>query len=299
MSNTLASSILLALASSLTASHVQSLNKLPATLAVKQVTGKAAIQLAHNYAQQNIQEYLVSEKYDGVRAIWKNGELRTRAGNIIPAPEWFTKPLPKVWLDGELWIERGQFERMLSTLFTHHVTDDDWKQVKYMVFDAPNTTQAFEQRAAYYRELIANLNVSHVEATVQRTFSSKDELFSHLQASVEKGAEGLMLHRKQALFVSGRSTNLLKLKPYFDAEAKVIEHIPGRGKFADKMGSLLVEFINKENEVVWFKIGSGFSDKQRAFPPALGSVITFKYHGFTRSGVPKFATFLRECDQRC
>jgi len=39
-----------------------------------------------------------------------------------------------------------------------------------------------------------------------------------------------MLHRAASLYQAGRSDDLLKLKPYQDAEARVIAHLPGKGR---------------------------------------------------------------------
>jgi len=106
---------------------------------------------------------------------------------------------------------------------------------------------------------------------------------------VEQGAEGLMLHRASSLYKSGRSDDLLKLKKHFDAEAVVISHLPGKGKYQGMLGSMLVETPDK----IRFKIGTGFSDEERKNPPAIGSIITYKYFGLTKKGVPRFASFMR------
>jgi len=98
-----------------------------------------------------------------------------------------------------------------------------------------------------------------------------------------------MLHRADALYHVGRNSDLLKVKPYFDAEATVIAHIAGKGKYLDKMGSLLVETA----QGLQFKIGTGFSDSERSYPPAIGTSITYTYHGKTLKDIPKFASFLR------
>jgi DNA ligase-1 len=42
-----------------------------------------------------------------------------------------------------------------------------------------------------------------------------------------------------------------------------------------------------------FKIGSGFTDKQRTSPPQIGAIITYKYNGLTDRGIPRFARFWR------
>jgi DNA ligase-1 len=106
---------------------------------------------------------------------------------------------------------------------------------------------------------------------------------------VEKGGEGLMLHRADSLYHSGRSDDLLKLKPWQDAEATVIKILPGKGKFKGMMGALLVtDKMGRE-----FRIGTGFSDEMRQNPPEVGTVITYKFTGTTKKGLPRFASFLR------
>ena len=115
-----------------------------------------------------------------------------------------------------------------------------------------------------------------------------------MTAYVDKGAEGLMLHRRLARFPNGRSDNLLKLKPHMEADAKVVETLNGSGKYDGMMGSILVEMPSG----IRFKIGSGFSDKERSAPPKIGESIVYKYHGFTERGIPRFASFLRFRDTR-
>jgi DNA ligase-1 len=40
-------------------------------------------------------------------------------------------------------------------------------------------------------------------------------------------------------------------------------------------------------------LGTGFTDAQRAAPPAIGTWVTYRYRGTTDKGVPRFASFLR------
>jgi DNA ligase-1 len=249
-------------------------------------------QLAKVYEENTnipISDYLVSEKYDGIRAIWTGEQLLTRQGNEISAPEWFTAPLPDVWLDGELWTKRQNFEALSSIVRTQIPEEKRWRQVKYMVFDMPDTQLPFGERYKNYSKLIEQINAEHIKPVKQQRFHSNHELSEHLQALVEQGAEGLMLHLATALHQSGRSDALLKLKPYFDEEAKVIAHLPGKGKYTDMLGALRV----RNQQGIEFSIGTGFTDAERANPPPVGSIITYKYHGYTNNGVPRFASFLR------
>lgn len=249
-------------------------------------------QLAKVYEQDKtnpISDYLVSEKYDGIRAIWTGKQLLTRQGNPISAPEWFTAPLPDVWLDGELWTKRQNFEALSSIVRTQTPKDNRWRQVNYMVFDMPDAQLPFEERYKNYSNLIAEINVEHIKPVKQQRFHSNHELSKHLRAMVEDGAEGLMLHLATALHQSGRSNALLKLKPYFDEEAEVIAHLPGKGKYTDMLGALRV----RNQQGIEFSIGTGFTDAERTNPPPVGSIITYKYHGYTNNDVPRFASFLR------
>lgn len=250
-------------------------------------------QLAEVYDKQNVQDYLISEKYDGVRAIWKDRTLQSRSGNIIHAPTWFTEGLPNVWLDGELWYRRGDFEYVVSTVNKDIPVNSEWKNIIYMVFDAPNYNADFQSRATFYTSLIQNLHLAHVKAVEQFSLSTNAELSAYLTNYVAEGAEGLMLQKADAKFADGRSSNLLKLKPYMDAEAHVLAHLEGKGKYRNKVGALLVLYTAASGTRITFKIGSGFSDAERANPPPIGSVISFKYHGFTKRGVPRFASYLR------
>jgi len=250
------------------------------------------VQLATQFSESTqVEEYLVSEKYDGVRAIWTGEALVTRKGNPINAPSWFTEKLPNVWLDGELWSKRKDFEFVISTVRKNNPVDSEWRKIHYMIFDAPDKekTMTFEKRYQRYTQIVNDLKLSYVIPIKQFAVSSNQELQRVLDDYVQQGAEGLILHRKLAHFESGRTDNLLKLKPHMDADAKVIAILNGAGKYQGMMGSLLVEMPSG----IRFKIGSGFSDAQRASPPQPGEYVIYKYHGFTERGIPRFASFLR------
>ena len=263
---------------------------IPNSAVALQVSTQA--QLANVYEENAaipVSNYLVSEKYDGIRAIWTGKHLLTRQGNRIYAPKWFTAPLPDVWLDGELWTSRQNFEALSAIVRTHIPEQERWREVNYMVFDMPDTELPFAQRYKNYSSLVEQLNVKHIKAVKQQQFQSNQALSKHLESMVEKGAEGLMLHLASAPHQPGRSDALLKLKPYFDDEAEVIAHLPGKGKYTDMLGALRV----RNQQGTEFSIGTGFTDAERATPPPVGSIITYKYHGYTNNGVPRFASFLR------
>lgn len=243
-------------------------------------------------ADIDVTRYLVSEKYDGARAIWDGRVLKFRSGNVVNAPAWFLAKLPAVPLDGELWLERGQFETLSGIVRKQTPIDSEWQRVKYMIFELPNAAGTFEDRALAIREIVKNANWPSLLAVEQYRVADRKTLKRKLDDVTKAGGEGLMLHLADAPYVTGRSDVLLKLKPQLDTEAVVTAHIPGKGKYAGMMGALEV----KTPEGITFKIGTGFSDAQRRHPPAVGSKVTYTYRDLTKNGVPRFASFLRVRD---
>ncbi len=234
-------------------------------------------------------DYLVSEKYDGARAVWDGKTLRFRSGNIVNAPKWFLDKLPNAALDGELWIARGQFERLSGIVRKTEPVDAEWRDVKYMVFELPNAPGTFEERVARMQSIVREMNWPQLQAVEQFRVQDRKALRKKLDEVVKSGAEGLMLHRADAPYITGRSDVLYKLKPLEDTEAKVIAIIPGKGKHAGKMGALRVQMPDGRQ----FSIGTGFTDEQRANPPVIGTEVTYTYRGLTNTGLPRFAAFLR------
>ncbi len=236
------------------------------------------------------QGWLISEKLDGARAWWDGSRLRFRSGLPIMAPAWFTDALPAQALDGELWLARGRFEELSGIVRRQQPVDADWRRVRLMVFELPGAAGTFAQRAARIQQLSAQRPASSPwRAVEQFELPSAAVLKLRLQEVVNAGGEGLMLHRADALYETGRSPALLKLKPLQDADAVVVGHKAGQGRHAGRLGALRVRTQDGRE----FLLGTGFSDEQRERPPAVGTVVTFTYQGTTAQGVPRFASFLR------
>ena len=238
----------------------------------------------------NPRGWLISEKLDGARAWWDGSRLRFRSGLPIAAPAWFTAALPNYPLDGELWLGRGRFEQLSGIVRRHQPVDADWRQVRFMVFELPGADGSFAQRAAQMRQLSAQQPPGSPWCAVEQfELPSRQALRSRLDDVVNAGGEGLMLHRADAPYETGRSTALLKLKPLQDADAVVIGHLGGQGRHAGRLGALKVRTSDGKE----FYLGTGLRDEHRDRPPTVGSVVTFTYQGTTAQGIPRFASFLR------
>lgn len=233
--------------------------------------------------------WLVSEKLDGVRALWDGRVLRFRSGREVAAPAWFLERLPRRALDGELWLGRGRFDE-LSGLVRRAAADDAlWRDIRYMLFELPGAPGGFAERAATLTHLAEAAHWPQLQAVPQESLPDEAALRDRLDAVVRAGGEGLMLHWADAPWQTGRSRVLLKLKPVHDADAVVIGHVPGRGRHEGRLGALVL----RRDDGVVFQLGSGLTDAQRDAPPRVGSVVTYSYRGVTPQGVPRFASFLR------
>ncbi|XKH02057.1 DNA ligase [Marinobacter nauticus] len=249
-----------------------------------------AVPLANRYDQNvDLRNYWLSEKLDGVRAYWDGERLWSRGGHQYQAPDWFTDPLPERPLDGELWAGRGEFARLSGIVRKTRPVDAEWRQVRFHVFDMPAGGAPFSERYRQLKALVNEAGCEHLVLVVQQPVVSHQALMSELDAIVAKGGEGLMLKRIDSLYQAGRSDDLLKVKRYQDAEARVVGHTAGQGKYAGMLGALEVELADGRA----LHIGTGFTDQQRRHPPPVGSTITFRYRGLTSTGLPRFASFLR------
>jgi DNA ligase 1 len=258
------------------------------TAAVKKDTAPAIL-LAHKWeGDVDLTGWWMSEKLDGLRAYWTGEAFVSRNGNCFVAPDWFVKGLPAdTHLDGELWAGRKQFQKATSIV---RRTDgsDLWKELSYMIFDAPQQGGVFEERVDYIKSMLAQSKAPYAKAHEHVRCEGIPHLRAELARVEALGGEGLMMRQPKSKYVTSRSTTLLKVKTFYDAEARVLQHLPGKGKHKGRLGGFLCELPDGTK----FQVGTGFSDAEREAPADVGSVITFRYQELTDGGVPRFPSYV-------
>jgi len=235
----------------------------------------------------NVTGWVMSEKLDGVRAFWDGNKLISRSGKVFLVPKSFIKDFPPFALDGELWSRRGDFEHIVSIVNTKKSVRS-WDELHYMVFEVPEQEGNFFERLEKLQTYLKHHTQTNIKVIEQIKIHSQEQVQSYFKKVTQEGAEGIVVRNPNVPYYTGRSQLALKFKPFIDAECRVLKHMKGKGKYKDKMGSLLCEYQGKE-----IKIGSGFSDVQRNSPPKIGTLISFKYYGKTALGNPKYPVFLR------
>lgn len=234
----------------------------------------------------------MSEKLDGIRGIWDGKTLISKNNYPINPPKEWLENFPPFSLDGELWLSYNAFEKTSSIIRNSKSTLKEWKQITYYVFDVPNICEKcnLKERLGILEEYLKSHFTPQIKIIPQIPIQNQEHLQSYFQEILAKNGEGLILRDNI------NSNIAYKYKAYEDSECEVIGYTQGKGKFKGQLGAILCQaFIDGAYKT--FKIGSGFSNKERKSPPPIHSIITYKYFGFTANKLPKFPVFLRIRDK--
>lgn len=236
--------------------------------------------------KHEINGWHMSEKLDGIRAYWDGKKLISKNGNKINAPKWFIKNFPKFELDGELWTKRNDFEN-IQNIVMDKKPSLQWKKITYNIFEAPNQKGNFDKRLVLIKKWQMKNRNDYIKIIKQVKCKNKKHLNEYLEKLVKKKAEGIILKNPKLKYFKGRSSNILKVKKFFDMEGKIIGFNYDENS---RLKSLILELKNG----IRFNLGGGLNKKERINHQFnLGQNVTFKYYGFTKYSKPKFASFLR------
>ena len=249
------------------------------------------------FKDQNVSDWLASEKLDGVRAYWDGENLLSRQGKKLNAPLSFTKNFPKFALDGELYAKELKFEEIQASVMDKLPDEKAWSRLKFHIFDVPEASGGLLTRLEILAKFLKNEPNKNLFIIKQIKMRDNAQFLKFAENIIAKGGEGAVVREPNAPYERKRSKNALKFKKFKDAECEVIAVNKGSGKYANLAGSLTCKALGgKEGEPkegTIFKIGSGLSDKNRQDPPKIGSIITYKFQNLTANGKPRFPIFLR------
>lgn len=236
----------------------------------------------------------LSKKEDGVVYLW------SRKGKALDIPSEIKEELSKILsegesLDGELYHHGWTFQRIGSAIKKRN---EDTPNLHYYIYDAPSTTKTFKERfldkfSPESRDLTSNIlfvdGTTRIVICPTKIISSADEALSGQAEAIEAGYEGAMIRNLDGLYsFKYRSSSLLKIKTFDDAEFQIIGGKEGQGRetgmviFKCKMESGL-EFdvrprgTQEERSEMWKNLDS-----------YIGKPLTVRYQGLTDEGRPRF-----------
>jgi len=133
-----------------------------------------------------------------------------------------------------------------------------WDMVALSDIEKGEGDQPYEERLAGLRTILKN-NPKEVSICETRKVGSLEEANRHYYECIKKGKEGTILKMADALWKDGDSRRQIKLKPDKECEMIVKGILPGKGKYIDTTGRILVE--SSDGKVKTYL--SGFTDKER------------------------------------
>jgi ATP-dependent DNA ligase len=124
--------------------------------------------------------WIMSEKLDGVRCFWTGTTMFSRNGKRFYFPKFFTRGWPKSQMDGELFIGRGRFSETVSAVRKNKPVDEEWKKVRYLVFDCPGLKQPFKNRLKEMEKVIKEVDSPYLRCHAHRECSGLQDLMKEL-----------------------------------------------------------------------------------------------------------------------
>ena len=250
--------------------------------------------LAKKYdpGKHNVLGWSVSEKVDGVRAVWcpdrKGFFSRSNKPLIVPG-SWLSMmesvPVP---LDGEFFMGRGRFQDTVSAVRKKNPTEEDFKDVQYVVFDSitegPHSARLVRAHAALPASFYPKLYV-----LAHTTVTCMDLIGIEYTKLLAIGGEGLMFRNPAAGYEMKRTGNLLKWKDEIDGTALITGVDEGQGKHTGRIGAMVC--VCNETGVC-FRVGTGLTDEERERTDWVGRTIRWRAMERTRDNIPRHPAFV-------
>ena len=228
-------------------------------------------------------EFIITTKLDGMRCVIINNnnniEVYSRQGQLIEGlfeilEEAKSMNINTV-LDGELLL-RNDKGLHSKDLYRETMKEARKSGNKHnLIFNAfdyiplEDFQKGYCDYPCYHRKDELNLLICENEFKfiefVPSLYVGKDmsKIVELLDIEIEKENEGVMVNIADAPYSWKRTSDILKVKKFQDADLKVLDIIEGTGKNKGKLGAITIQFEH-EDKLYTCDCGSGFSDVERA-----------------------------------
>jgi DNA ligase 1 len=262
---------------------------------------------------------LVTDKYDGIRCLKKDGKALTRSFKPVPN-DHIRKHIEDAIFDGadgEILVRGRTFNELSGDVRRVDGRPDFY----YVMFDfvwAGDISEPYKKRIERMKKLAVP---SFCELAIPTFVNNMEELRAYEAEAIARGAEGVMVRDPNGPYKCGRSSvnegYLLKVKQFADEEATVIaaeemmhnDNVAGKDAFgrtersthAENMrpAGCLGKLVCRRDDGTEFEIGTGFTQEERDRYWAkrgnlIGKRVKFKHQpsGAKVGGKPRFPVFL-------
>jgi len=243
------------------------------------------VMLASQYAKAKhklIYPCYSSPKIDGVRALYADGVFYSRTGHVYRGLDHIKQALDtsfgNVEVDGELIVPGLSFQKSCGLLRRA----EDTPTAVYNIFDMPSISDTLSHRLfVLHRAFVTIEQRSCIQLVPHNLVDTYAEVNRLYDAYRQQGYEGSVLKNAKAKYQKKRSMDWIKLKNLQSITLRVVDTLPGKGKYTDVVGKLVAELPN--GDIV--KVGSGLTDYDRHFfnskESIIGKLIEVEYHELT------------------
>lgn len=237
---------------------------------------------------------LCQPKYDGVRCtISKDSKgihIISRNGkpyNIPHIAEWASANEHLLPLDGELYNHKElTFQEIISAVKR---VSDITEKIRYVVYDKPVHNMTNKDR---WNTLQSDFKGIHKDSPCYlsgyKICKTIDDVWEYHKECVSKGYEGVIIRNFSGEYEFGfRSSNLIKLKVFDDAEFEIVDVVEASGRDS---GTAI--FVCKCKDGVFNAKPQGTRELRKEYlersAELIGKKVTIQYQGLSDDGIPRF-----------
>lgn len=227
------------------------------------------------YPLKDGEHFWLTQKLNGVRATYYNGQLIARSGFPYTGVEHITSALRwadenDIVLDGELTLkDKGSMSDNEAFRTATGILNSDSvnkTSICYTIFDAiprkdfesPTPRTPYSVR----RTILSDFKTEAPEyiSVLPVLYEGEDQsrIPELLEQMVREDKEGLMVNT-DVPYRRTRHRGILKVKRFYTMDLPIVRCDEGTGRLAGTLGAFVLRY--KDNEV---NVGSGFTDEQRA-----------------------------------
>lgn len=237
----------------------------------------------------DVSGWFVSEKLDGMKGRWIDGNMFTRSGHELKIPDWFRQLLPKRDIEGELYFGPNTFHHTASLRATSkQILSTVWDKVSFRVFDVVDYSLIWMERQVELLELFPT-STERISIVKWEAVNTPKDVENQFQRVLKKGGEGVIIADPWGLYKDGHVESILKYKALHEREAIITGYQTGN---ENRLKSLIVRDVDREN--IQFNIGTGLKlaerfDYEKKFP--IGAMVSYNYELLGANGKPRTPIF--------
>jgi DNA ligase-1 len=246
--------------------------------------GYKSLSVAQPWEREDVSGWQIAQKYNGIRCYWNGFEMWSKKGRKYELPSFITDLLPKSPLDGEICLSSGSYTKCVAIL-NKNPSHPAWKNIKFVVNDAPELDIPFSQRLQALRTKIVKSRWVRVNKYLN--CRGNDNLYEELANVRRQGGDGIIMKHPNSLYHAGKSrTSFLEVNSNFQGVARVLQIMRKK----DKINSVRVKTEQGQEFNIFRGLKTLFKN-----PPKVGSNITYCYNSLLDNGKPRQPKYNGRC----